>query len=74
LGECWLIRVRPFVFQCKHITPVFFARHPGPEGSPFAESSLLTQLIPEMQMDALQDRILVKRYPNKLTPTQYQNA
>ncbi|MRT25609.1 isochorismatase family protein [Enterobacteriaceae bacterium RIT697] len=44
--------------------PVFFARHTGPDGSPFAESSPLTQLIPELQMNASHDRVFVKRYPN----------
>jgi len=50
--------------------PVFFARHAGPDGLPFAESSLLTQLIPELQMDASRDRVFVKRYPNCFRDTE----
>lgn len=51
--------------------PVFFARHTGPDGSPFAESSPLTQLIPELQMDASRDRVFVKRYPNCFRDTEF---
>lgn len=50
--------------------PVFFARHAGPEGSPLAESSPLTQLIPELQIDAARDRVFVKKYPNCFRETE----
>lgn len=50
--------------------PIFFARHTGPDGSPFAESSPLTQLIPELQMNASHDRVFVKRYPNCFRDTE----
>lgn len=50
--------------------PIFFARHIGPDGSPFAESSPLTQLIPELQMNASHDRVFVKRYPNCFRDTE----
>lgn len=50
--------------------PLFFARHTGPDGSPFAESSPLTQLIPELQMNASHDRVFVKRYPNCFRDTE----
>ncbi|MRT43258.1 isochorismatase family protein [Enterobacteriaceae bacterium RIT702] len=50
--------------------PVFFARHTGSDGSPFAESSPLTQLIPELQMNASHDRVFVKRYPNCFRDTE----
>lgn len=44
--------------------PIFAARHTGPEGSPLAESSPLTQLIPQLAIDAELDGVFVKRYPN----------
>ncbi|ORM65475.1 cysteine hydrolase [Pantoea rodasii] len=44
--------------------PIFAARHTGPEGSPFAENSPLTQLIPQMAINAERDAMFVKRYPN----------
>lgn len=50
--------------------PIFFARHTGPDGSPLAESSPLTQLIPELQMNASHDRVFVKRYPNCFRDTE----
>ncbi|MGK3135382.1 cysteine hydrolase family protein [Pantoea trifolii] len=54
--------------------PVFFARHTGPDGSPFAESGPLTQLIPELQMDAAHDQVFVKRYPNCFRDTELLSA
>lgn len=44
--------------------PVFFARHTGPEGSPFSAQSPLTQLIPEMNVNAEQDSVFIKTFPN----------
>ncbi|KGT91234.1 cysteine hydrolase family protein [Enterobacter cancerogenus] len=44
--------------------PIFAARHTGPEGTPLAESSPLTQLIPQLAIDAELDGVFVKRYPN----------
>lgn len=49
--------------------PIFAARHTGPEGSPLAESSPLTQLIPQLAIDAESDDVFVKRYPNCLRDT-----
>lgn len=54
--------------------PIFFARHTGPDGSPLAESSPLTQLIPELQMNASHDRVFVKRYPNCFRDTELLSA
>ena len=42
--------------------PIFFARHTGPDDSPFSEQSPLTQLIAEMDVDAGRDIIFVKKY------------
>ena len=41
--------------------PVFFARHIGPDDSPFSEKGPLTQLIPELDVKE-QDVIFTKRY------------
>ncbi|ERK16388.1 Isochorismatase [Pantoea sp. AS-PWVM4] len=45
-------------------TPLFFARHTGPDGSPFSEQSPLTQLIPELNVNVEQDSVFIKKYPN----------
>ncbi|MBI6528633.1 cysteine hydrolase [Proteus vulgaris] len=44
--------------------PVFFARHTGPEDSPFSEQSPLTQLIHEMNVNTEQDIVFIKKYPS----------
>lgn len=52
--------------------PVFFARHTGPDDSPFSEQSPLTQLIPEMSVNADQDVVFIKKYPNCFRDTSLQ--
>lgn len=44
--------------------PIFFARHTGPDDSPFSEQSPLTRLIPEMEINAAQDRVFTKKFPS----------
>lgn len=44
--------------------PVFFARHTGPDDSSFSEQNPLTQLIPEMGVNAEHDVVFVKKYPS----------
>lgn len=44
--------------------PVFFARHTGPDNSPFAEQSPLTQLIHEINVNAEWDILFVKKHPS----------
>ena len=43
--------------------PIFFARHTGPADSPFSEQSPLTRLIPEMEINAAQDVVFIKKFP-----------
>lgn len=52
--------------------PVFFARHTGPNNSPFSEQSPLTQLIPELNVNAEQDVVFIKKYPNCFRDTELQ--
>ncbi|UJD89041.1 cysteine hydrolase [Rahnella aquatilis] len=52
--------------------PVFFARHTGPDDSPFSEQSPLTQLIPEMNVNAERDIVFIKKYPNCFRDTELQ--
>jgi len=52
--------------------PVFFARHTGPDDSPFSEQSPLTQLIPEMNVNAERDIVFIKKYPNCFRDTDLQ--
>jgi nicotinamidase-related amidase len=51
-------------------TPLFFARHTGPAGSPFSEQSPLTQLIPELDVNVEQDSVFIKKYPNCFRDTE----
>lgn len=44
--------------------PVFFARHTGPDDSPFSAQSPLTQLLPEMGVNCERDIVLIKKYPS----------
>ncbi|QGZ65115.1 isochorismatase family protein [Paraburkholderia acidisoli] len=44
--------------------PIFAARHVGPPGSPLAPDSALTQLIPELHVDASRDGVFEKRRPS----------
>lgn len=52
--------------------PVFFARHTGPEDSCLSEQSPLTQLIPEMDVNAGHDVIFIKKHPNCFQDTNLQ--
>ncbi|MBX8459469.1 cysteine hydrolase [Enterobacter sp. RIT637] len=51
--------------------PVFFARHIGPDDSPFSEKGPLTQLIPELDVKE-QDVVFTKRYPSCFRDTELQ--
>ena len=44
--------------------PVFFARHIGPDNSPFNEQSPLTGLIPALQVNPQSDVVFTKKYPS----------
>lgn len=50
--------------------PVFFARHTGPDNSPFAEQSPLTQLIREINVNAERDIVFVKKHPSCFRDTE----
>lgn len=52
--------------------PVFFARHTGPDDSSFSAQSPLTQLIPEMGVNAEHDVVFVKKYPSCFRDTSLQ--
>ncbi|MGO2367749.1 MAG: cysteine hydrolase family protein [Serratia sp. (in: enterobacteria)] len=53
--------------------PIFFARHTGPDDSPFSEQSPLTQLIPELNVNAEQDIVFIKKYPSCFRDTGLQH-
>jgi nicotinamidase-related amidase len=44
--------------------PIFAARHTGPQGSPIEPGSPLTQLLPNMAIDAMRDTTFDKTRPN----------
>lgn len=44
--------------------PIFAARHTGPAGSPIAPGSPLTQLLPQLGIDAQRDRVFDKTRPS----------
>lgn len=48
--------------------PIFLARHVGPEGSPLAPDSALTQLIPELRLKG-NEHVFEKRRPNAFVGT-----
>lgn len=50
---------------------IFFARHIGPDDTPFSEKGPLTQLIPELDVKA-QDVVFTKRYPSCFWDTELQ--
>lgn len=52
--------------------PVFFVRHTGPDDSSFSAQSPLTQLIPEMGVNAEHDVVFVKKYPSCFRDTSLQ--
>jgi nicotinamidase-related amidase len=49
--------------------PIFAARHTGPQGSPIEPGSPLTQLLPNMVIDAMRDTVFDKTRPNCFTGT-----
>lgn len=52
--------------------PLFFARHIGPDDSPFNEQSPLTRLIPELQVNPQSDVVFTKNYPSCFRGTDLQ--
>ncbi len=50
--------------------PVFAVRHTGPAGSPIEPGSPLTQLIPELTIDAASDILFDKTRPNCFSGTE----
>ena len=49
-----LLNIRLLIENARQAqVPVFFARHIGPDDSPFSEQSPLTQLIPELNVNDL---------------------
>ncbi|MBS6035275.1 MAG: cysteine hydrolase [Pantoea sp.] len=44
--------------------PIFFARHTGPDDSPFSARSPLTRLLPELGVDDAQEGIFIKKFPS----------
>lgn len=64
-AEATLANINLLITRAREMkAAIFAARHTGPEGSPLAESSPLTQLIPQLAIDPTQDGVFVKRYPN----------
>lgn len=50
--------------------PLFFIRHTGPDDSPFAAHSPLTDLLPELGVDIARDVVMTKRYPSCFRDTE----
>jgi nicotinamidase-related amidase len=68
-----LANIRQLIEKAKQAgAPVFFARHIGPDNSPFCEQGPLTQLIPELEVDADKDVIFTKRFPSCFRDTELQ--
>ncbi len=64
-GERVLANINALIRQARQAgAPVFAARHTGPQGSPIAPGSALTQLLPGLMVDAAQDTVFNKTRPN----------
>ena len=69
-ADAVLANIRLLIANARHAqVPVFFARHVGPDDSPFSEKGPLTQLIPEPDVKE-QDVVFTKRYPSCFRDTE----
>lgn len=65
-----LANIRLLIANARHAqVPIFFARHVGPDDSPFSAQGPLTQLIPELDVKE-QDVVFTKRYPSCFRDTE----
>ncbi|RMA89342.1 MULTISPECIES: cysteine hydrolase family protein [Enterobacter] len=65
-----LANIRLLIANARHAqVPIFFARHVGPDHSPFSAQGPLTQLIPELDVKE-QDIVFTKRYPSCFRDTE----
>jgi nicotinamidase-related amidase len=65
-----LANIRLLIANARHAqVPVFFARHVGPDDSPFSAQGPLTQLIPELDVTE-QDVVFTKRHPSCFRDTE----
>ena len=70
-AETVLSNILLLIDKARHAeAPVFFARHTGPDDSPFSEQSPLTQLIPELVVHEGKDRVFTKRFPSCFRDTE----
>ncbi|SAD61175.1 isochorismatase hydrolase [Enterobacter cloacae] len=64
-ADAVLANIRLLIAKARHAqVPVFFARHTGPDNSPFSEKSPLTILLPELEVKREVDVVFTKRYPS----------
>ena len=64
-ADAVLANIRLLIANARHAqVPVFFARHVGPDDSPFSAQGPLTQLIPEL------DVVFTKRHPSCFRDTE----
>ena len=69
-ADAVLANIRLLIANARHAqVPVFFARHVGPDDSPFSAQGPLTQLIPELDVKE-QDVVFTKRHPSCFRDTE----
>lgn len=69
-ADAVLENIRLLIANARHAqVPVFFARHVGPDDSPFSAQGPLTQLIPELDVKE-QDVVFTKRHPSCFRDTE----
>lgn len=69
-ADAVLANIRLLIANARHAqVPIFFARHVGPDDSPFSAQGPLTQLIPELDVKE-QDVVFTKRYPSCFRDTE----
>ena len=74
-GDIILANIRLLIAKARQAqVPLFFARHIGPDDSPFPENSPLTALLPELDVKPEEDFVFTKRYPSCFRDTGLQAA
>ncbi|MEM0538199.1 cysteine hydrolase family protein [Enterobacter sp. FUJ80071] len=69
-ADAVLENIRLLIANARHAqVPVFFARHVGPDDSPFSAQGPLTQLIPELDVKE-QDVVFTKRHSSCFRDTE----
>ncbi|HVW51940.1 MAG TPA: cysteine hydrolase family protein [Trinickia sp.] len=74
-GAQVLANINELIGKARRVgAPILAARHTGPLGSPIEPGSPLTQLLPDLAIDAMADTVFDKRRPNCFLGTELADA